>query len=145
MSQYKYQVHLVSPEEYDAVDLGEQFKGGVVVDGCSGVENDCLLVTAHDRWIVATIREYPDDYELPEYFDCPQPAFTEEDEKRLNRIRELQAATRRGRDFERLACARIARSHGDHAKAQNSQSSDEGYRWCHGIAEAIEARGKRYG
>ncbi len=47
MTEYDYQAHVVTGAEYDQIDLGYFFRGGVVVEGCGGMENDCLIITAH--------------------------------------------------------------------------------------------------
>lgn len=57
---FRYEVHVVSPEEYDITHLGQEFHGGVVVEGTGGLENDCLIVTAHDDEIPYQMTAYWD-------------------------------------------------------------------------------------
>ena len=46
MSNFRYEVHIVSGLVYDKVTIGEDYLGGVVVDGISGMDGDLLLVVA---------------------------------------------------------------------------------------------------
>ncbi len=50
MTEYDYQAHVVTGAEYDQISLGSPFRGGVVVEGCGGLENDCLIITAHEAY-----------------------------------------------------------------------------------------------
>ncbi len=47
MTEYDYQVHVVTDAEYDRIALGSLFRGGIVAEGCGGLENDCLIITAY--------------------------------------------------------------------------------------------------
>ncbi len=54
MTEYAYQVHMVTEAEYEQLSLLSSFQGGVIVEGCAGMENDCLIITAR-----VTLRDWP--------------------------------------------------------------------------------------
>ncbi len=47
VTEYDYQVHVVTDAEYKQISISSSFRGGVVVEGCAGLGNDCLIITAH--------------------------------------------------------------------------------------------------
>ena len=49
MTEYNYQAHVVTDLQYGRIILGDSFKDGIVVEGCAGLENDCLIITAHAK------------------------------------------------------------------------------------------------
>ncbi len=49
MTEHDYQVHVVTDAEYDRLSLHSSFQGGIIVEGCAGLENDCLIITAHAK------------------------------------------------------------------------------------------------
>ncbi len=46
-SQYHYRAHIVPAIVWDAVKIGDEYFGGVVVEGSSGMENDLVLIVAY--------------------------------------------------------------------------------------------------
>ncbi len=54
VTEYDYQAHVVTDAEYGRITLGSLFRGGIVVEGCAGLEKDCLIITAH-----ATLCNWP--------------------------------------------------------------------------------------
>ena len=51
---HHYEVHHVSDKEYENHNIGERFKGGTVINGISGVNDEALLVT------VVSMDAYPE-------------------------------------------------------------------------------------
>ncbi len=49
MTEYDYQVHVVTDAEYEQLSLHSSFRDGTIIEGCAGVENDCLIITAHAK------------------------------------------------------------------------------------------------
>jgi hypothetical protein len=49
MSKFRYEVNIVPAEIYHAIKLGERFMqtDGIVIDGVGGMDDDCLILTAH--------------------------------------------------------------------------------------------------
>ncbi len=47
MTEYDYQVHVVTEVEYEQLGLSSSFRDGIIVEGCAGVGIDCLIITAH--------------------------------------------------------------------------------------------------
>ena len=41
---HHYEVHQVSDEDYENHSIGERFKGGTVINGIAGVNDEALLV-----------------------------------------------------------------------------------------------------
>ena len=46
---HRYEVYQVTDEEYKNYDIGEHFKGGTVINGIAGVNDEALLVTVVSR------------------------------------------------------------------------------------------------
>ena len=44
---YRYEAHIVPGKVWDAVKIGDDYFGGVVVEGSSGMDNDLVLIVAY--------------------------------------------------------------------------------------------------
>lgn len=47
MTQFTYKVHVVPYDVFNPIRPGDSYEGGEVVDGTGGMNDDCLLITAH--------------------------------------------------------------------------------------------------
>lgn len=47
MSKFRYEIYVVSDQEYQMTKINDEFRGGVVINGMAGLEDDALVLTAH--------------------------------------------------------------------------------------------------
>ena len=40
-----YEIHVVEPEDFDEHNIGQRYKGGTIIDGLGGVNDESLLLT----------------------------------------------------------------------------------------------------
>ena len=46
---HTYQVHIVDSTDFSKTDIGDEYAGGILVDGtCDGDTNELLLITRHE-------------------------------------------------------------------------------------------------
>ena len=50
---YRYEAHIVPGKVWDAVKIGDDYFGGVVVEGSSGMDNDLVLIVAYPTGLIA--------------------------------------------------------------------------------------------
>ena len=48
MSKYEYEVVGVSKEFFNKMKIGDEYQGGIIVDGIGGLDNELLLVIGYE-------------------------------------------------------------------------------------------------